>query len=67
VAEQHLVKHALALAKDYPDGLDGCERGNSLIGSIMSMAPPVGFGSPRWATEAACREAKRRLANGKEG
>jgi len=52
-----LVKHALDLVRDYPDGLDFCEVGNSTIGSAMSIS----MTKPRWLTEKACCEARRRL------
>lgn len=59
--DDNMVRRALKLAKTFRDGLDGCEVNNSVIGSLMSLPPPVGFGVPRWATEAACRIARARL------
>ena len=49
-----LVAHALSLVREYPGGLDGCEVGNSTIGSVMSIT----LRTPRHIAEAACREAK---------
>ena len=63
-----LIRRATFLAKTFSDGLDGCEVNNSIIGSVMSLPPPVGLGAPRWATEAACRIVKQRLgASGAAG
>jgi hypothetical protein len=59
-AEQFIEK-AVRMAKEYPEGLDYCERGNSIIGSLLSMQDRV----PRQYAEQYCREAKRRLAAGK--
>jgi len=60
--QSRLIAHAMALVQDYPDGLDGCETGNSVIGSVMSITLNV----PRQYTEAACREAKFLLGENQE-
>jgi hypothetical protein len=53
MTHEQLVRHAQRLADEFPDGLDGCEVGNSLIGSVMTLTLSV----PRQYSEAACRDA----------
>lgn len=57
-AEGELVAAAVRILRDDPSAGDGCERDNSVAGGVLTRAvPPV----PRWATEAAVREARQVL------
>jgi hypothetical protein len=61
--DEYLVEHAAKRLKDretYLDAKSGARVSNTLAGSIMAIQ----FQAPRWATEAAVKEALRRRARG---
>lgn len=59
--KEALIRHALSLAQEFgPDSLKGCQEGNSLIGSAMSISMTL----PRQVTEEACRAALQLITEG---